>query len=73
MTYSNQAKKELLGVDEELLTKYGAVSEQVARAMAEGARRVSEGRCSLSDGDCGSDRGNSREAGWLVYMALSAG
>ena len=41
VTYSNQAKKEVLGVDEQLLDEYGAVSEQVARAMAEGARRVS--------------------------------
>ena len=37
VTYSNAAKTELLGVDEALLRAHGAVSEPVARAMAEGA------------------------------------
>jgi nicotinamide-nucleotide amidase len=39
VTYSNRAKTELLGVSEELLRARGAVSEEVARAMAEGALR----------------------------------
>lgn len=38
ISYSNKSKIELLGVPKKLLTKYGAVSEQVARAMAEGIR-----------------------------------
>ena len=37
VSYSNTAKAELLGVPTALLRKYGAVSEPVARAMAEGA------------------------------------
>jgi nicotinamide-nucleotide amidase len=37
VTYSNGAKQRLIGVPEELLAAHGAVSEQVARAMAEGA------------------------------------
>ena len=37
VTYSNAAKTELLGVGEALLRTHGAVSEPVARAMAEGA------------------------------------
>ncbi len=37
VTYSNQAKTELLWVDAELITQHGAVSEPVARAMAQGA------------------------------------
>ena len=37
VTYSNAAKAECLGVHPELINKFGAVSEQVARAMAEGA------------------------------------
>jgi nicotinamide-nucleotide amidase len=40
VTYSNQAKVELLGVDPKLIEAHGAVSEEVARAMAEGARRA---------------------------------
>lgn len=36
ITYSNMAKREMLGVRTETLTRFGAVSEQTARAMAEG-------------------------------------
>lgn len=36
ITYSNAAKRDLLGVPGDLIADYGAVSEQVARAMAEG-------------------------------------
>jgi nicotinamide-nucleotide amidase len=37
ITYSNTAKTEMIGVPAELIVRHGAVSEQVARAMAEGA------------------------------------
>lgn len=37
VTYSNSAKSQMLGVDLELIREHGAVSEEVARAMAEGA------------------------------------
>jgi nicotinamide-nucleotide amidase len=37
VSYSNEAKTELLGVDAELISTHGAVSEPVARAMAQGA------------------------------------
>ena len=40
VAYSNQAKRVVLGVDAELLETHGAVSEEVAVAMAEGARRL---------------------------------
>jgi nicotinamide-nucleotide amidase len=39
VTYSNEAKADLLGVDPALIAQHGAVSEPVARAMAEGALR----------------------------------
>ncbi|TNF59655.1 MAG: CinA family protein [Burkholderiales bacterium] len=41
VSYSNRAKTELLGVPAELILRHGAVSEAVARAMAEGARQRS--------------------------------
>ena len=41
VTYSNGAKVELLGIDEDFLIQYGAVSLEVARQMAEGIRGVS--------------------------------
>ena len=40
ISYSNDVKHRVLGVPQELLDTYGAVSEQVAKAMAEGAKRV---------------------------------
>ena len=40
VSYSNRAKQELLGVPGDLIADFGAVSEPVARAMAEGARRT---------------------------------
>ena len=39
ITYSNEAKSECLGVSPELIESFGAVSEQVAKAMAEGAQK----------------------------------
>lgn len=44
ITYANAAKSELLGVEPEAIEKHGAVSETVARAMAEGALKAS-GAC----------------------------
>jgi PncC family amidohydrolase len=40
VTYANQAKIDLLGVDPDMIRKHGAVSRQVARQMAAGARRI---------------------------------
>ncbi|RYF76465.1 MAG: CinA family protein [Comamonadaceae bacterium] len=48
VTYSNAAKSELLGVDAELIATHGAVSEPVARAMAQGAALHSRARATLA-------------------------
>ena len=48
VTYSNQAKSEMIGVPADMIEKFGAVSEQVARAMAEGALRNSRAQVSVS-------------------------
>ncbi|MEX2523496.1 MAG: CinA family protein [Gammaproteobacteria bacterium] len=48
VTYSNAAKREALGVSEEILEHYGAVSEEMAAAMAEGALRHSHGDISVA-------------------------
>jgi nicotinamide-nucleotide amidase len=48
VTYSNQAKTEMLGVDTALITAHGAVSEQVARAMAQGALAHSKAQVAVA-------------------------
>ena len=48
VTYSNEAKHEAIGVDAALIAAHGAVSEPVARAMAEGALAHSHAQVSLS-------------------------
>ena len=48
VTYTNQAKSDLLGVAPELFESKGAVSEDVARAMAEGALRNSAAQISVA-------------------------
>jgi len=48
VTYSNEAKTELLGVDAALIARHGAVSEEVARAMAQGALQRSHAQVALS-------------------------
>jgi nicotinamide-nucleotide amidase len=48
VTYSNEAKTELLGVDAALIASHGAVSEVVARAMAFGAVRHSHAQVSVA-------------------------
>ena len=48
VVYTNRAKTELLGVPPELIGQYGAVSEEVARAMAEGALKHSAAQLAVS-------------------------
>jgi len=48
VTYSNEAKRELLGVSRRTLQKFGAVSEETAREMARGALRRGRGSIALS-------------------------
>jgi nicotinamide-nucleotide amidase len=48
ITYSNEAKTECLDVPVDLIVSYGAVSEQVAKAMAEGARGNSGSNVAIS-------------------------
>jgi len=48
ITYSNLSKQEMLGVDERLLNKFGAVSEQIALEMAAGAISYSHAQLSIA-------------------------
>lgn len=72
VTYSNEAKINALGVDPELLKQHGAVSAQVAEAMAEGVRLRAKTDFGLSvTGVAGPDGGTPEKPVGLVYIALS--
>jgi len=72
VTYSNEAKERLLGVPHALLLEHGAVSEPVARAMAEGARRISGADYGLSvTGIAGPDGGTEEKPVGLVFVGIS--
>ncbi|HEY3398630.1 MAG TPA: competence/damage-inducible protein A [Armatimonadota bacterium] len=72
VTYSNQAKQDLLGVPAELLEKFGAVSPEVAAAMAEGARQRSGADYAVAvTGIAGPDGGTPDKPVGLVYLAVS--
>ena len=60
VTYSNDAKHELLGVDSQVLAQEGAVSEAVARDMALGALRHSKAQVSLAVTGVAGPTGGSR-------------
>lgn len=69
ITYSNEAKQRLLGVDGNTLEEYGAVSEQTAREMAVGAARAASADMALSaTGIAGPDGGTAEKPVGLVYI-----
>lgn len=72
ITYSNQAKREMLAVPEELLEQYGAVSEPVARAMADGAREKARVDVALAiTGVAGPSGGSPEKPVGTVFIACS--
>jgi len=72
VTYANRIKTLLLDVPEEILAQYGAVSEQTARAMAEGIRKKSGSELGISiTGIAGPGGGTEEKPVGLVYLALS--
>lgn len=69
VTYSNEAKERLVGVKHETLEEYGAVSEQTAREMAEGAARAAKADAALSaTGIAGPGGGTEEKPVGLVYI-----
>ena len=72
VVYSNSLKESALGVPVELLRAHGAVSEPVARAMAEGARRASGATWSAAiTGIAGPDGGTPEKPVGTVWLALA--
>lgn len=70
VTYSKEAKAELLGIDRRLLDENEAVSEPVARAMAEGALARSSAEAALAVTGFAGPAGDGCEEG-LVHFALA--
>jgi nicotinamide-nucleotide amidase len=74
VTYSNDAKNELLGVPREILQAHGAVSEQTARAMAQGALKQSHADLAVAvTGIAGPGGGSLDKPVGLVHFAAARG
>jgi nicotinamide-nucleotide amidase len=72
VTYANSAKSRVLGVNEETIRWHGAVSSEVAAAMADGAKRVSGAHVALSlTGIAGPSGGSEGKPVGTVYLGLA--
>ena len=72
VTYSNRSKIELLGVDAETIARHGAVSRQVAEAMAEGAIKNSEAQVAVSITGIAGPGGAGRKPEGMVCFGLAS-
>jgi len=74
VSYSNEAKVEILHVPEDLIKKFGAVSEEVAGAMADAVRKISRTDVGVSvTGIAGPTGGTLEKPIGLVYVGISDG
>lgn len=72
VTYSNELKHKLLGVDDDILSRYGAVSQQTAEAMAEGIKRYCSTQIGLSiTGIAGPGGGSEDKPIGTVYIGIA--
>jgi PncC family amidohydrolase len=72
VSYSDPAKRDLLGVGSDVLMAHGAVSAQVARAMAEGARdRFGASLAGSVTGIAGPDGGSAEKPVGLTYLGVA--
>ena len=72
VAYANEVKARVLGVSEEDLQRFGAVSEPVARQMAEGVRRLSGADCAVATtGIAGPSGGTAETPVGTVWIAVS--
>jgi nicotinamide-nucleotide amidase len=72
VTYSNEAKMQLLNVKQETLEQFGAVSEQTANEMLDGILKLSKSEYAISiTGIAGPGGGSSEKPVGLVYIGVS--
>ncbi len=71
VTYSNAAKTEMLGVPPDLIARHGAVSGEVARAMAEGALKASAAAVAVAITGVAGPGGSASKPEGLVHFACA--
>lgn len=72
ITYANDAKSQLLLVPDDMIAKYGAVSPEVAIAMADGARRLAQADIAIAvTGIAGPSGGSPQKPVGLVFIGLA--
>lgn len=72
VAYANEAKRDILGVNYDDIMRYGAVSEQVARQMAEGARRITGADYAIATtGIAGPTGGTTQKPVGTVWIAVA--
>ena len=73
VTYSNEAKTDILGVDPDIINDHGAVSSHCAEKMAEGAKRIFRSEIALSvTGIAGPDGGSAEKPVGTVWFGISS-
>ena len=73
VTYSNEAKIDILGVDPDIINDHGAVSSYCAEKMAEGAKRIFRSEIALSvTGIAGPDGGSAEKPVGTVWFGISS-
>ena len=73
VTYSNEAKIDILGVDPDIINDHGAVSSHCAEKMAEGAKRIFRAEIALSvTGIAGPDGGSAEKPVGTVWFGISS-
>jgi len=74
ITYSNQAKTEILKVNKKIIKKYGAVSNQCCKAMAQNLSKISRSKINVSiTGVAGPGGGSKEKPVGLVYIGIKKG
>ena len=74
ITYSNQAKTEILKVNKKIIKKYGAVSNQCCKAMVQNLSKISRSKINVSiTGIAGPGGGSKEKPVGLVYIGIKKG
>ncbi len=74
VTYSNESKIKILKVSKKIIKKYGAVSEQVCKAMVNNISRIAKTKISVSvTGIAGPEGGSKKKPVGLVYIGIKKG